>query len=158
MTQETTSAEAARRQERLDRAAQLTHDAAATARLMRQELPRTEGNKPAARTALVSSGHAWEAYQELLSLGAAPACKMPDGEPLNLAALTLLESPALRELLAALEKAQEIAERVDAERGHVLPKHIPLQPGESRGTDLAELIGEIAQRVRMEIEGPRGRE
>lgn len=63
-----------------------------------------------------------------------------------------------RDLLVLLERAQPIAERVDASRGRLLPAHTPLKPGESRGTDLAELISEIARRVRDEVNGPEGRE
>jgi hypothetical protein len=72
--------------------------------------------------------------------------------------LHLLDTPDSRRLLALLEEAQAAAERVDAERGRALPADTPLLPGESRGTDLAETISEIALRVRVEVQGPKGRE
>jgi hypothetical protein len=77
---------------------------------------------------------------------------------LPLQSLALLDTPDARELLALLEKAQEVAERVDASRGRALPETIPLLPGESRGTDLAESISELALRVRTEVHGAKGRE
>ena len=42
-----------------------------------------------------------------------------------------------------------------AERGNVLPAHLPLQPGESRGTGWAETLSNLAERLRVEVEGPR---
>ena len=72
--------------------------------------------------------------------------------------LRLFDTPATRRLLQALRDAQEAAEAVDAERGHILPGHIPLQPGESRGTGWAESVSNLAERLRVEVEGPRGRE
>jgi hypothetical protein len=72
--------------------------------------------------------------------------------------LDQLDTPDTRELLTLLERAQAVAERVDAARGRVVPADLPLLPGEARGTDLAERISEIALRVRTEIHGPAGRE
>jgi len=72
--------------------------------------------------------------------------------------LHLLDTPAARDLLAILEEAQQIAEQVDAERGRTVGEDIPLLPGESRGTDLAEAISQLALRVRTEVHGPKGRE
>jgi hypothetical protein len=57
--------------------------------------------------------------------------------------------------------AVEAAEEVDAERGNVLPEDFPLQPGEPRGTGYAETISNLAERLRVEVEGPtraRGRQ
>lgn len=68
-----------------------------------------------------------------------------------------LNTPDTRELLALLEKAQEAAERVDAARGRSLDDSIPLSPGESRGTDLAEQVSYIALRVRGEVYGAKGK-
>jgi hypothetical protein len=77
----------------------------------------------------------------------------------TLADLDMLNTPDVRALLILLEIAQNCAEHVDAQRGRCLPENIPLLPGESRGTDLAETISEIRQRVQMQIHGPRrGRE
>ena len=36
-----------------------------------------------------------------------------------------------------------------------LPPGTALQPGESRGTDLAESLSELLLRVRLEVEGPK---
>ena len=55
-----------------------------------------------------------------------------------------------------MRDAQEAAEAVDAEGGHVLPPFIPLQEGESRGTGWAETISNLTERLRVEVEGPRG--
>jgi hypothetical protein len=64
-----------------------------------------------------------------------------------------MDTPDTRELLALLEEAQAVAERIDAARGRALPEDIRLQPGESRGTDLAESISYLALRVRGEVCG-----
>ena len=72
--------------------------------------------------------------------------------------LHLLDTPDTRRLLELLTEAQEVAERVDAARGRSLPEDTPLLPGESRGIDLAETISEIALRVRIEVQGLKGRE
>ena len=61
-------------------------------------------------------------------------------------------------LLVLLVQAQVVAERLDLRRGHVVGEHIPLQPGESRGTDLAETISEICARLRYEMHGPVGKD
>lgn len=93
------------------------------------------------------------------SLGAAPSSMQPGGEAseersgFDLSTLASLDTPPARELLALLEQTQAVAERVDAARGNVLPPHIALQPGESRGTGHAESICEIAVVLRGEIFG-----
>ena len=38
--------------------------------------------------------------------------------------------------------------------GNVLPPDTPLLPGESRGTGWAETLSELAQRLKIEVEGP----
>ena len=89
----------------------------------------------------------------LQSAGASP----PDGAgaPADVP-LALLDTPATRRLLAALRAAVGAAEAVDAERGHVLPGFIPLLRGETRGTGWAETLSELAERLRVEVEGPTG--
>ncbi len=42
-------------------------------------------------------------------------------------------------------------------RGNVLPPDFPLLPGESRGTGWAETISSLAQRFKIEVEGPTDR-
>jgi hypothetical protein len=60
-------------------------------------------------------------------------------------------------LLPAVRAAVEATEEVDAERGNVLPAHLPLQPGESRGQGRAETLSGLAPRLKIEIEGPTDR-
>jgi len=86
---------------------------------------------------------------EFASAAGLNAAASPPSESAGVAVpLHLLDTPASRRLLARLEQAQEAAEEVDRERGRSLPEEILLQAGESRGTDLAETISEIALRVR----------
>jgi hypothetical protein len=122
------------------------------------------GNVAAARERITASADAtWETLQRLIEAGAARPANVPapaaDADPLH--ALALADTPATRRLLAAVRAAVTVAEEVDAERGNVLPAHLPLQPGESRGTGWAETLSELALRLRIEVEGPtraRGRE
>lgn len=57
--------------------------------------------------------------------------------------------------MESLRKA--VAERIDASRGFVVDEKIPLNPGESRGTDLAESVSILALRVRREATGGQSR-
>ncbi len=92
-------------------------------------------------------------YRLLLDMGG----RTPDGvPPRRETPLHLLSTPATRRLLDTLRLAVADAELVDAERGNVLPPDFPLQPGESRGTGWAEVLSEIALRLKIEVEGPRG--
>lgn len=75
-------------------------------------------------------------------------------EPLDLFAL---DTPDTRALLALLEQAQAVAERLDAARGRAVSDGMPLAPGESRGTDLAESVSVLALRVRGEVYGAMSR-
>lgn len=70
-----------------------------------------------------------------------------------LAALSTFGGADNRELLDLLERAQEVAERIDKARGFHVGDELPLMPGESRGTDLAESVSILALRVRREAEG-----
>ncbi len=100
----------------------------------------------------------WATYRALLDAGAVPtegAGGVPApaaGDPLR--ALALADTPATQHLLLALREAMTCAEAVDSERGNVLPEGIPLLPGESRGTGYAETLANIAERLRVEVEGP----
>lgn len=73
----------------------------------------------------------------------------------ELAALSTMGGADVCELLALLDRAQAVAERIDAARGYTVGDSIVLQPGESRGTDLAERLSLLALRVRREAEGGR---
>ena len=80
----------------------------------------------------------------------------PSGETLDLRgldALDRLDTPETRALLAALEAALPVAEAVDEQRGNVLPGRIETPPGETRGIDLAESVGELVLRLRRELFG-----
>lgn len=66
----------------------------------------------------------------------------------------LLNTADTRELLDLLIRAQEVAERLDSSRGRSLPECVPLGPGESRGTDIAESISYLRLRVQIEVHGP----
>jgi hypothetical protein len=119
--------------------------------------------KEAARAAVLTG---MEAMNTLTGkLGAASPLRarqqpVSESEPdkFALSSLVTLDTPASRRLLALLMETLEAAEQVDWERGRALDESVPLLPGESRGTDLAESISEIALRVRTEVHGPPGRE
>lgn len=91
-------------------------------------------------------------------------CPLPEGDASlsgegDLAGLMLLDSPDARELLRLVTEAVAVAECVDRSRGRALSPDFPLpNAGETYGTDLAETLSEIALRLRIEVEGPRGRE
>ena len=89
----------------------------------------------------------------LLSLGAT-ATEVPPAKPIP---LSLLSTPASRRLLDTLRAAVEAAEAVDQERGNILPDCVTPQPGETRGTAWAETLSELVLRLRIEVEGPKGR-
>jgi hypothetical protein len=142
----------------LDRAARLCDQAGDEARRADQQLH--YGNVAAAREHLTTVDQAaQEALRLLLQAGATRPANVPprraDADPLR--AMAQADTPATRRLLAAVRAAVDAAEEVDAERGNVLPAHLPLQPGESRGTGWAESISNLAERLRVEVEGPTDR-
>lgn len=109
-----------------------------------------------AEQAASAAGHALAGLQRL---GARLAPVNPGASPAAVPVpLHLLDTPDTRRLLALLEEAQQVAERIDRERGRTVGEEMELPPGQSRGTDLAETISEIALRVRTEVHGPKGRE
>ena len=113
------------------------------------------GRTDDARRLLLSSAETTRELRRSLALAGASAAEVQDApRPVP---LTLLSTERTRALLSRLREAQEVAEAVDAERGNVLPASVPLQPGESRGTGWAETISNLAERLRVEVEGPRGR-
>lgn len=83
----------------------------------------------------------------LRAAGAAPvdSADMPSPVPLH-----LLDTSATRRLLVSLQEAQKVAEAVDRERGWVLSDGTPC--------GFSETIGEMYERLRQEVEGPKGRE
>ena len=100
----------------------------------------------------------WRTYRALLDAGAEPAgdAGLPtasDADPLR--ALATLSTPSSADLLSLLRATVAVAELVDAERGNVLAPDVPLLPGESRGTGWAETLSNLAERLRVEVEGPR---
>jgi hypothetical protein len=99
----------------------------------------------------------FQARKGLGTLGASghdPATIEP--ETLSLSLLAGLSNPDLPELLDLLQRAQVVAERIDSQRGRVVGDDVPLLPGESRGTDLAEAVSELAQTVRSQVCVPVG--
>ena len=64
--------------------------------------------------------------------------------------LALLDTPAARRLLDALQFAVACAQDVDAERGWVLPS--------GEGCGLVDTIGDITEALRQQVEGPKGRD
>lgn len=157
-----TPAQGAKRQEKLDRAAglayQIVKDAHEAGRsMLRAE---TEGErKTAAGQSVRASKVAFEVAGLLVDAGAvipewkAQAEKGERQNGFDLAQLATLDTPDTRRLLDLLTEAQAVAERIDAARGHALPGDLPLQAGESRGTDLAESVSMLAARLRGEIFG-----
>jgi hypothetical protein len=69
-----------------------------------------------------------------------------------------IDTPEARRLLALLTEAQAVAELVDSQRGNVLSESIPTSSMESRGTDYAESISNLAIRLHMEVVPPQGRD
>lgn len=105
--------------------------------------------------------NAQESHDRLGSvLGAVGAIGSGQAQPVTgneLALLSTIGSDDSHELLDLLEKAQAVAERIDASRGYCVDEKMPLQPGESRGTDLAEFLSMLALRVRREATGGQSR-
>ena len=78
-------------------------------------------------------------------------------DALDLGKLARLSTPTAAELLARLRELLPLAEKLDGERGHIMPEeYIPL-PGESRGTDVAESISLLILQLKRDVEGARGR-
>lgn len=77
----------------------------------------------------------------------------PKKQTSELSDLAVMGGDDSRELLDLLERAQAVAERIDAARGRCVDESIPLHPGESRGTDLAESLSVLALRVRKDVQG-----
>ncbi len=71
----------------------------------------------------------------------------------DLTALATLDTNESRELLAALEMVQSFAEKVNYQRGHVFFDHIKTALNQSRGTNYAEDVSNLAARLRREIFG-----
>jgi hypothetical protein len=115
-----------------------------------------------AEDAREAEGHARETAESIRAalgvLTAPDTGELPPAPTRDAIPLALLDTPDTRELLSLLTRAQAVAERVDAARGRCLPESVPLAPGESRGTDLAEAVSLIALRVAVEVHGPPGRE
>ncbi len=154
---EPTPAEAAQRQAALDRAAKLAHEASFAARDAKHNAAKLADGIATADLASDAARAAWDCLQLLLRAGAAsplPTTVRPQTDSLNLSSLSALADPETDDLLFHLEQCLAVAERIDARRGRVVSENIPLSPGESRGTDLAETISEIALRVRGKVHGP----
>ena len=64
--------------------------------------------------------------------------------------LELLDTPNTRRLCDGLKYAYDAAQAVDRERGHVLPS--------GDGCGWTDAVGDVYERLRQEVEGPKGRE
>lgn len=118
-------------------------------------------SSPLARQAddlLFPAGEAARRVASTLSEAGFPRPTEAPASSLSLSALANLDTRAARFLLLHLESALRAAEAVDAERGNALPAELPLQPGESRGTDYAEAVSNLLLRLRREVEGAKGRD
>ena len=76
-----------------------------------------------------------------------------NADRLDLSDLAAVSGDAARDLLEALDRAQRLAEVLDAQRGRTVGPKVPLGPGESRGTDYAEALSELVLRLRGEAFG-----
>jgi hypothetical protein len=87
------------------------------------------------------------ALRRLVALGA----KRPGGKVANdTLPLHLLDTPETRELLSALEKASDIAAKVDLQRGWV--------DADGEPTGWGETLAGMVYALRQEVEGPKGKE
>jgi hypothetical protein len=117
------------------------------------------GQDEAAHIAGDCANRCMDAVRLAVRAGAAdPVERKGDAQRLDLRDLAALDTPQARALLAGLRELLPLAEVVDAQRGRSVGEEVPLQPDESRGTDLAETISEMVLRLRRECEGARGRE
>lgn len=108
----------------------------------------------AAEYAALAAEAAGSALADLVDLGAArPNVKAPTPIPLE-----KLDTPDARALLAGLRDLLPVAERLDADRGRVLPEGVATGPSDSRGTDLADTLAALIARLATEVHGARGRE
>lgn len=136
--------------QRVTRATATARDAVLTALIEVQSAEASVDPKTLLPSLLAANDAAQAAVQVLHHAGHTA----PDSFPVPRIPPHLCDTPDTRELLALLEKAQAVAERIDAARGRALSPDIPLLPGESHGRDLAETISTIAVRVRGEVKGP----
>lgn len=77
---------------------------------------------------------------------------VPDNNPIRLDALN---TPDVRALLDAVRALVPLAERVDQARGRWYPD---APPTDTKGTDLAETLHQLACRLHLEAFGPSGKE
>ena len=106
------------------------------ARLLQELLPMLQEANAATQRASMA----------LQQLGAdVPEAARPLDVPLH-----LMNTLATRRLLAALREAKYAAQLVDTERGWILDS--------GEGCGWVDTVGDIAERLRQEVEGPGGRE
>lgn len=86
-------------------------------------------------------------YLALVRAGgdAGPGSVAPQTVPIE-----LLDTPATRRLLDALQFAVSCAQEVDTERGWTLAS--------GEGCGMVDTIGDIAEALRQQVEGPKGRD
>ncbi len=84
-------------------------------------------------------------YRAMVDAGAAPSNGAGVSAPVP---LHLLDTLNARRLLRALQEAADLAEAVDQERGWTMADGTPC--------GLSETISDMAERLRLEVEGPAG--
>ena len=141
----------------LDRIAGSVNSALRAARVAEHLATSTDAAEVAtAHTFARSAGDAAaSALSDLCRMGATVPGLPHSSKPIP---LDKLDTPHVRELLAAMEAALPLAGRIDADRGRAMPVGQELSPGEPRGVDLADAVYEIVQRLRIEVHGPGGRD
>jgi hypothetical protein len=109
-----------------------------------------EGDPLEARQSADAANEAAQsAYLTLIQAGASvPNTPAPVPVPLH-----LLDTPATRRLLDALQYAMQCAQDVDRERGWTIDG---TPSGE--GIGMTDSVGDVYERFRQQVEGPKGRE
>jgi hypothetical protein len=106
-----------------------------------------EGDPHTARLCVDDANEAAQSLFLLLVGAGAVADGAPTPEPVP---LELLDTPRTRKLLDALQYAVTCAQEVDEERGWVL--------ADGSGCGLTDTVGDVYERLRQQVEGPRGKE
>jgi hypothetical protein len=94
-----------------------------------------------------------EAAQNLFLLLRDAGANVPGAPASAPIPLELLDTPATRRLLDALQYAVECAQTVDRERGWTMDG-----TASGEGIGLTDSVGDVYERFRQQVEGPRGRE
>lgn len=93
---------------------------------------------------------ATEQIQATVSVLQSAGVSLPQRPPAHLVELVHLDTPDVRALLALLEQALPIAERIDEARGRALARPIAGR----RGLDMAGRVSELVYRLQLDVYGP----